>query len=58
MGFFDFVVREGFCSMQLPLNDRLKFFSGRPLRTSTDGRNRHRSLDGELAAHAVLGFAF
>jgi acyl-coenzyme A thioesterase PaaI-like protein len=28
MGFTDFVVREGFCSMRLPLNDRLKFFSG------------------------------
>jgi acyl-coenzyme A thioesterase PaaI-like protein len=28
MGFCDFVVREGFCSMRLPLNDRLKFFSG------------------------------
>lgn len=28
MGLCDFVVREGFCSMRLPLNDRLKFFSG------------------------------
>lgn len=28
MGFCDFVVREGFFSMRLPLNDRLKFFSG------------------------------
>jgi acyl-coenzyme A thioesterase PaaI-like protein len=28
MGLTDFVVREGFCSMRLPLNDRLKFFSG------------------------------
>ena len=28
MGFTDFVVREGFASMRLPLNDRLKFFSG------------------------------
>jgi acyl-coenzyme A thioesterase PaaI-like protein len=28
MGLTDFVVREGYCSMRLPLNDRLKFFSG------------------------------
>ena len=28
MGLTDFVVREGFCSMRLPLNDKLKFFSG------------------------------
>ena len=28
MGLTDFVVREGFCSMRLPLNDRLTFFSG------------------------------
>ena len=28
MGLTDFVVREGFVSMRLPLNDRLKFFSG------------------------------
>ncbi|MBX3509918.1 MAG: PaaI family thioesterase, partial [Hyphomonadaceae bacterium] len=28
MGFCDFVVREGFFSMRLPLNDRHKFFSG------------------------------
>jgi acyl-coenzyme A thioesterase PaaI-like protein len=28
MAFCDFVVREGFFSMRLPLNDRLKFFSG------------------------------
>jgi len=28
MGFTDFVVREGFCSMRLPMNDRLRFFSG------------------------------
>jgi acyl-coenzyme A thioesterase PaaI-like protein len=28
MGLTEFVVREGFCSMRLPLNDRLKFFSG------------------------------
>lgn len=28
MGFCDIVVREGFCSMRLPLNDKLKFFSG------------------------------
>jgi len=28
MGLTDFVVREGFCSMRLPLSDRLKFFSG------------------------------
>ncbi|UVO52585.1 PaaI family thioesterase [Sphingomonas sp. SUN039] len=28
MGLTDFMVREGFCSMRLPLNDRLKFFSG------------------------------
>lgn len=28
MGLCDMVVREGFCSMRLPLNDRLKFFSG------------------------------
>ena len=28
MGLTDFVVREGFCAMRLPLNDRLKFFSG------------------------------
>lgn len=28
MGLTDCVVREGFCSMRLPLNDRLKFFSG------------------------------
>lgn len=28
MGLTDFVVREGFCTMRLPLNDRLKFFSG------------------------------
>jgi acyl-coenzyme A thioesterase PaaI-like protein len=28
MGLTDFVVREGYVSMRLPLNDRLKFFSG------------------------------
>ena len=28
MGLTDCVVREGFASMRLPLNDRLKFFSG------------------------------
>ena len=28
MGLTDFIVREGFASMRLPLNDRLKFFSG------------------------------
>ncbi len=28
MGLTDFVVREGFVSMRLPLSDRLKFFSG------------------------------
>lgn len=28
MGLCDFVVREGHCAMRLPLNDRLKFFSG------------------------------
>lgn len=28
MGLTDFVVREGFVSMRLPLNNRLKFFSG------------------------------
>jgi acyl-coenzyme A thioesterase PaaI-like protein len=28
MGLTDFVVREGFASMRLPLNDRLRFFSG------------------------------
>ena len=28
MGLTDFVVREGFVSMRLPLADRLKFFSG------------------------------
>ncbi len=28
MGLTDFVGREGFVSMRLPLNDRLKFFSG------------------------------
>ena len=28
MGLTDFVVREGFASMRLPLTDRLKFFSG------------------------------
>lgn len=28
MGLTDFVVREGFVSMRLPLNDRLEFFSG------------------------------
>lgn len=28
MGLTDFVVREGFASMRLPLNDRLTFFSG------------------------------
>ncbi len=28
MGLTDFVVREGFTSMRLPLNDRLRFFSG------------------------------
>jgi acyl-coenzyme A thioesterase PaaI-like protein len=28
MGLTDFVVRNGFVSMRLPLNDRLKFFSG------------------------------
>lgn len=28
MGLTDFVVREGYCSMRLPLNDKLKFFSG------------------------------
>ncbi len=28
LGLTDFVVREGFASMRLPLNDRLKFFSG------------------------------
>ncbi len=28
MGLTDFVVREGFCSMRLPLDDQLKFFSG------------------------------
>lgn len=28
MGLTDFVVREGFCSMRLPMNDRVKFFSG------------------------------
>ena len=28
MGLTDFVVREGFVSMRLPLNDQLKFFSG------------------------------
>ena len=28
MGLTDFVVRDGFVSMRLPLNDRLKFFSG------------------------------
>ncbi len=28
MGLTDFIVREGFCSMRLPLNNRLKFFSG------------------------------
>jgi acyl-coenzyme A thioesterase PaaI-like protein len=28
LGLTDFVVREGFVSMRLPLNDRLKFFSG------------------------------
>jgi len=27
-GLTDFVVREGFCSMRLPLNDKLKFLSG------------------------------
>jgi acyl-coenzyme A thioesterase PaaI-like protein len=28
MGLTDFVVREGYCAMRLPLNDQLKFFSG------------------------------
>jgi acyl-coenzyme A thioesterase PaaI-like protein len=28
MGLTDLIVREGFASMRLPLNDRLKFFSG------------------------------
>lgn len=28
MGLTNFVVREGFCSMRLPLNDKLKFYSG------------------------------
>lgn len=28
MGLTDFIVREGLVSMRLPLNDRLKFFSG------------------------------
>ena len=28
LGLTDFVVREGFASMRLPLNDRLRFFSG------------------------------
>lgn len=28
MGLTDFIVREGFVSMRLPLDDRLKFFSG------------------------------
>jgi acyl-coenzyme A thioesterase PaaI-like protein len=28
MGFRDFEVREGYCAMRLPLNDRLKFVSG------------------------------
>ena len=28
MGLTDFVVREGFASMRLPLHDRLRFFSG------------------------------
>ena len=28
MGLTDFIVREGFVSMRLPLSDRLKFFSG------------------------------
>jgi acyl-coenzyme A thioesterase PaaI-like protein len=28
MGLTDFVVREGYCSMRLPLQDKLKFFSG------------------------------
>lgn len=28
MGFTDFEVREGFFAMRLPLNDKLKFFSG------------------------------
>lgn len=28
MGFTGFVVREGYCSMRLPMNDRLKFVSG------------------------------
>ena len=28
MGLSDFIVREGFCSMRLPLGDHLKFFSG------------------------------
>ena len=28
MGLTDFVVRDGFVSMRLPLNDRLAFFSG------------------------------
>jgi acyl-coenzyme A thioesterase PaaI-like protein len=28
MGFTDIEARQGFCAMRLPLNDRLKFFSG------------------------------
>lgn len=28
MGLTDFVMRDGFCSMRLPLGDHLKFFSG------------------------------
>jgi acyl-coenzyme A thioesterase PaaI-like protein len=28
MGFTDFEVREGFFAMRLPMNDKLKFFSG------------------------------
>jgi acyl-coenzyme A thioesterase PaaI-like protein len=28
MGLTDFVVREGFCAMRLPMYDRLRFFSG------------------------------
>lgn len=28
MGFRDFEVHEGYCSMRLPMNDRLKFSSG------------------------------
>lgn len=50
MGLTDIIVREGFCSMRLPLNDRLKFFSG-----AVCGQAQMAAIDTAASIAAATG---